>query len=226
MHLLVEKKSSVSKLDPCSICGERVGCNSIQCTKCQRWDHCGCSDVPRQVSLLSCRDIFVCRTCLGHNCSVEEKLEFKRGEYVLEEVEKFRYLGDMINCYGGASEAVSERIGSAWKKLRELKGVLFGKQGLSLKQWGRFISVRPVLLYCYETWELTVPDEVRLRVVDLRMIRMMCGVRLVDRVSTDVLCDRLGVVAKTEDVIIQSRLRWYGHIMSSIPKYVRLWNLK
>ena len=39
-------------------------------------------DVSRQVSLLSCRDVFVCRTCLGHNCSVEEMLEFKRDEDV------------------------------------------------------------------------------------------------------------------------------------------------
>ena len=41
------------------------------------------------------------------------------------------------------------------------------------------------------------------------MIRMMCGVRLVDSVSTDVL----GVVVKIEDMIIQSHLRWYGHII-------------
>ena len=47
---------------------------------------------------------FVCRKCLGHNCSVEEKLEFKRGEDILEEVEKFCYLGHIISCYGGASE--------------------------------------------------------------------------------------------------------------------------
>ena len=55
-------------------------------------------------------------------------------EDVLEEVEKFCYLADMINYYGGASEAVSARIGSAWKKFRELSSVLVGKQGLSLKQ--------------------------------------------------------------------------------------------
>ena len=67
--------------------------------------------MPRLVSLLSCWDVFVCRTCLGHNCSVEEKLGFKRGEDVLEEVKNFCYLGDMISCYGGASKAVS---GSAW----------------------------------------------------------------------------------------------------------------
>ena len=39
------------------------------------------------------------------------------------------------------------------------------------------------------------------------MIRMMCGVRLADRVWTDVLCDRVGVVVKIENMIIQSRLR-------------------
>ena len=81
------------KADSCGVCGERVGCNSIQCTKYQRWVHPSCSDVSRQVSLLSCRDVFICRTCLGHNCSME-KLEFKRGEDVLGEVEKFCYLGD------------------------------------------------------------------------------------------------------------------------------------
>ena len=35
MQLLFGKKSSVSKVDPCGICGEWVGCNSIQRTKCQ-----------------------------------------------------------------------------------------------------------------------------------------------------------------------------------------------
>ena len=43
-------------MNPCGVCGERVGCNSIQCTKFQRWVR-RCSDVPRQVSLLSCRDV-------------------------------------------------------------------------------------------------------------------------------------------------------------------------
>ena len=45
------------------------------------------------------------------------------------------------------------------------------------------------------------------------MIRMICQMRLIDRVSTDVLRDRVGVEVKIEDMIIQSRLRWYGHLM-------------
>ena len=215
MQLLFWKKSSVSKVDPLGIFGERVGCNSIQCTKCQRWVRRHCSDVTRQVSLLSCCDVFVCRTYLGHNCSVEEKLECKSGEDVLEEVGTFCYLGDMVSCYGGASETVSARIGGAWKKFRELSGVLVGKQGLSLKQRGKIYQccVRPVLLHCCETWELSVADEARLRGVERHMIRMMCGVKLVDMVSTDFLRDKVGVVVKIEDMMVQSHLRWYGHVM-------------
>ena len=52
-------KFSVSKVDLRGICGEWVGCNSVQCMKCQRWFHHRCSDVPRQVSLLSCWDVLV-----------------------------------------------------------------------------------------------------------------------------------------------------------------------
>ena len=116
----------------------------------------------------------------------------------------------MIICYGGTSEAVSVRIGSAWKKFKELSGVLVGKQGLSLKQRGKIYQccVRAVSLYHCETWELTVVDEARLRGVERHVIRMMCGVRLVDRVLTDVLRDRVSVVVKNED-IIQRRLQWY-----------------
>ena len=58
----------------------------------------------------------------------------------------FCYVGDMISCYGGASEAVSARIGSLWKNLMELSGVLVGKQRGKIYQ----CCIRPVLLYCCE----------------------------------------------------------------------------
>ena len=36
MQLLFGMKSIVSKVDPCGVCGERVGFNPIKCIKCQR----------------------------------------------------------------------------------------------------------------------------------------------------------------------------------------------
>ena len=37
--------------------------------------------------------------------------------------------------------------------------------------------------------------------------------RLVSRVLTDVLRDRMSVIVKIEDVIMQSHLQWYGHVI-------------
>ena len=62
-------------------------------------------------------------------------------------------------------------------------------------------------------WELSVADKARLHEVEHCVIRMMCGVRPVDRVLNDVLQDRVGVVVKIEDMIIQSCLWWYGHVI-------------
>ena len=119
-------------------------------------------------------------------------------------------------------EVVSARIGIAWKNFRELSGVLVGELGLSLKQQEKIYQccIGSVMLYCCETWKLTVVDEARLHGVECCTIRMMCRVRLVDRVSADVFCDMVGVVVKIEDMIIQSCLQWYGHVIrgeTSIP---------
>ena len=62
-------------------------------------------------------------------------------------------------------------------------------------------------------WELTVLDEASLGRVEHHMIRMMCGVRLADRVSNDVLNDRVSVAVKIKDMIIQSHLSWYSYVM-------------
>ena len=55
-------------------------------------------------------------------------------------------------------------------------------------------------------FEHTVADEVRLHGVERRMIKM-CGARLVDRMPTDVLHDRVSVVMKIGNMITQSCLR-------------------
>ena len=55
-------------------------------------------------------------------------------------MEKFCYLSDMISCYGGALEAVTARIGSAWKKFREFSGVGW-KAGLIFEAMGEDLSV-------------------------------------------------------------------------------------
>ena len=112
-------------------------------------------------------------------------------------------------------KAVSARIGSAWREVSRTGWGLDGKQGLSLMQRGRIYRycVWPVLLYCSETWELTAAEEVRLQNVERRMIRMMCGSKLVDEVSSIELQQRVGLDTLIEQFIIRNRLRWYGRVL-------------
>lgn len=79
-------------------------------------------------------------------------------------------------------------------------------QGLSLMQQGKIYQYRPSLLYFCETLELTVVEQARLHEVKCFMIRMICGVRLVDRIY--VVQDRVGVVVKIDDMIMIPAVVW------------------
>ena len=47
-------------------------------------------------------------------------------------------------------------------------------------------------------------------------------VRLVNRVSTNFLQNRVAVVVKIKDTIIQSRLRFYGHVICRDINYSQI----
>ena len=64
MELLDGKRRVTAKINPCEVCGERVDCNSIKCTKCKKWAPRRCSGVSHEVSLTAVCDVFVCRYCL------------------------------------------------------------------------------------------------------------------------------------------------------------------
>ena len=62
MHLCMVNKAYISKMDSSGVCGEQAGRKLY--VEHQMWEgiHGCCSDVPRQVSLFSCHDVFMCRT--------------------------------------------------------------------------------------------------------------------------------------------------------------------
>ena len=87
--------------------------------------------------------------------------------------------------------------------MEEVQGVnwcISNEAGFIFKATGKIYQccVRPVFLQCLKTWGLTVMDEARLCGVERCLTRMMFGMRLVDRVSTNVFCDRVGVLVKIE----------------------------
>jgi len=94
----------------------------------------------------------------------------------LEKVDKFCYLGDMLDADGGCDSAVTARVKSAWKKFCEYLPILTGK-GFSLKLKGKVYvtCVRSYLVYGSETWPMKVEHELKMNLSEMSMIRWMCG---------------------------------------------------
>ncbi|XP_065321326.1 uncharacterized protein LOC135928791 [Gordionus sp. m RMFG-2023] len=123
---------------PCGVCAKGVARNSIQCTRCQKWVHKICSG--KKGSLMLERMTFICKTCMKgiHNNDNLKNggLDIGNG-LTLEKLDKFCYLGDMLNADGGVDSAVVAKIRLAWKKFREMSSILTNKNvSLKLRWFG------------------------------------------------------------------------------------------
>ena len=69
------------------------------------------------------------------------------------------------------------------------------------------------MLYDAECWPTKGQLVQQLNVVEMRMLRWLCGHTSKDRAWNDAIRDRLGV-AQIEEKFVQHRLRWFGYIQS------------
>ena len=200
---------------PCGVCKTGVGCNSILCAGCRKWIHHKCSGI--RGTLKDTGD-YRCPRCIRTSddtgsCTVQETTDLILEDgTIVESVDKFCYLGDMIGACGGAEDASRTRVRCGWKKFHELSPILTRK-GASLKLKGKIYStcVRSAMVYGSETWPMKKEDLSRLERAERWMMRRMCGVTLRDRVSSRELYDRLGLDS-VSSIVVRGRLRWFGHV--------------
>ena len=200
---------ALSAIDPCAICGKRVMRNSIQCTLCQLWIHKRCSGV--RSSLTNVVN-YVCGRCDNVGDEDDDERTVMLGDDEVEVVTEFCYLGDMLRCDGDVGRAVTARIRAGWRKFRELSNVLCGRV-LSFKLKGRLYKacVRSVMCYGAECWAMKIADTRRMQSTEMRMIRLMCGKTIKDRLPSAVLRERSDI-EDIEEHLRGLRLRWFGHL--------------
>ena len=198
---------------PCSICGRGVGANSIRCTTCNRWVHRRCSGIAG--SLQAASIAFKCRKCTGliaRTSVAGDGTQLEVDGEAYEVVNKFCYLGDMLDSGGGAELAITTRIQCGWNKFRELSPFL-SSRAPSLRMKGQVYEacVRTCMLHGSETWPMTKANEETLATADRRMIRSMCGESLRNRHTSAELLLLLGLEGML-DRLRRNRLRWFGHL--------------
>jgi hypothetical protein len=88
----------------------------------------------------------------------------------------FRYLGSMLQSEGEIDEDVSHRIRARWVKWRQASGVLCDKKVLNkLKDKFYRTTIRSAMMYDVECWATKGQHVQKMSVVEMRMLRWICG---------------------------------------------------
>ena len=142
---------------PCAVCLCGVGVNSILCSQCNKWVHKKCSGIAG--SLPNNDPAYVCPRCTGLARPIDGRpvTEVDVDGTLLEAVDKFCYLGDMLDAGGGCDTAIATRCCVAWGKFRKLLPILASRH-LSPKIRGQVYEagVRSAILHGSETWSPNV----------------------------------------------------------------------
>ena len=108
-------------------------------------------------------------------------------------VKSFCHLGDSLNASSGNEAAVTARMRIGWIKFRECEELFHGRK-FSLKMKGRIYQswVRSAMLYESETWCLRENEMATLR-TEKPMMRAMCGVKIIEKRTSQELMSLLGL---------------------------------
>ncbi|VFQ98440.1 unnamed protein product [Cuscuta campestris] len=150
--------------------------------------------------------------CRFSGRDTESEVEVRIDSHLVPKVDRFRYLGSVIQADGELDADVGHGVGVAWAKWRLASGVLCDPK-ISPRMKGKFYRsvVRPAMLYGAECWAVKKTHVRRLHAAEMRMLRWMCGKTRLDRISNKVIRRQVGM-APVEDKLREARLRWFGHV--------------
>nr|XP_018632584.1 uncharacterized protein LOC104114455 [Nicotiana tomentosiformis] len=138
-----------------------------------------------------------------HEAEVDVKLDTQ----VIPKRDSFKYLGSIIQSNWEIDEDVTHRIGTGWLKWRLASGVLYDRNvPPTLK--GKFYKavVRPTILYGVECCPVKKSHAQKMKVTEMRMLRLMYEHTRKDKTRNEYIRDKVGV-AHVEDKLRESRLR-------------------
>ena len=138
----------------------------------------------------------------------------------LNEVEKFVYLGSVVNTDGGTDEDIKSRINKARHAFNTLRPI-WNSSALSLHNKISIFNtnVKSVLLYGSETWRTTKSNTHKLQTFINRCLRNIINIRWTDVISNADPWDKTGQ-SPIEVKIKKRKWGWIGHTLRKSPSNV------
>ena len=168
--------------------------------------------------------------CVGRRAFPKQKTKLGEEEYPITDCTAgFKVLGVMITMDGRTSTEFEARLRAGWAKFSSLSELLTKKDTSVTKRLKLFdATVSKTILWCSESWKLTVAQKRKLRSVQRSMLRRMVGpgrrpdedyiswIRRATR-TADHRAREAGVACWTES-FLRSKWRWAGKIANMSPE--------
>ena len=171
------------------------------------------ANLERWRAALEERGMRISRSKTEYMCTSTDEGSIRMDGEELKRVQKFKYLGSIVDASGNMEEEVKHRVQAGWNNWRSASGVLCDRK-VPLRLKGKFhrTVIRPAMLYGTETASMKRTEEKKMDVAEMRMLRWMCGVTREDRIRNEYVRGSTKVVEISKK-IQEGRLRWYGHLL-------------
>ena len=148
---------------------------------------------------------------------VKRECNIVAGEQKLKEVNTFKYLGVNFNDTGIMEKELDARLAKYSKNVGLLYPLLKERDIPEKVKVTIYKTVlRPILTYGCEAWVLIKRRKSKIQAAEMRVLRLIYGVTLRDRVRSEVIREKLNVESVL-DYIERSQLRWYGYVKRMEP---------
>ena len=139
------------------------------------------------------------------------------GGQKLKEVNTFKYLGVNFNDNGIMEAEIDARIAKYSKNVGLLYPLLKEREIPTKVKITIYKTIlRPILTYGSEAWVLIKRLQSKVQAAEMRVLRLILGVNMRDRLRNEVIREKLNVESVLE-FIERSQLRWFGHVKRMDP---------
>ena len=130
----------------------------------------------------------------------------------IEKVDKFVFLGSTVPS---VTDDVKRRTTLAAWAFGRLKSKIWTNQSItrSLKVRIYKALILPIATYGCETWALRKADLTRLESFEMRCLRAIAGVHLLDRIRSENIRHSLNITRSIGQKITSRRMKWFGHVI-------------
>lgn len=141
-----------------------------------------------------------------------EKQPIVLGGEVLEEVDRFKYLGSILTATGQGKEDIISRIANAQLAFCCLQSRLWSRREIKLATKIRVYQALVRTIYGCESWPMRASDLRRLEVFDHYCLCRILRLRWQHFVSNAVVRERCQITS-LQQALLARRLCWFGHAL-------------